>query len=92
MVSRSSRRLLSARWSADWITDNYQWRWIFFINVPVALISMYLTNRVVEDPPHLIEAVKRARAGLVKIDYTGFLLHRARLRLPGGSARQGTGR
>jgi MFS transporter, DHA2 family, multidrug resistance protein len=57
-----------------WITDNYQWRWIFFINVPVALISMYLTNRVVEDPPHLIEAVKRARAGLIKIDYTGFAL------------------
>jgi MFS transporter, DHA2 family, multidrug resistance protein len=57
-----------------WITDNYQWRWIFFINVPVALISMYLTNRVVEDPPHLIAAVKKARAGLVKIDYTGFAL------------------
>ncbi len=56
-----------------WITDNYEWRWIFFINVPVALVSMYLTNRVVEDPPHLIAAVKRARAGLVKIDYTGFL-------------------
>jgi DHA2 family multidrug resistance protein len=57
-----------------WITDNYEWRWIFFINVPVALISMYLTNRVVEDPPHLVEAVKRARAGLIKIDYTGFAL------------------
>src|ERR1700744_2109772 len=56
-----------------WVTDNYQWRWIFFINVPVALISMYLTNRVVEDPPHLIEAVRKARAGLIKIDYTGFL-------------------
>ena len=62
-----------------WITDNYQWRWIFFINVPVALISMYLTNRVVEDPPHLIEAVRKARAGLIKIDYTGFLLPRSAL-------------
>src|SRR6201991_3920397 len=57
-----------------WITDNYHWRWIFFINVPVALVSMYLTNRVVEDPPHLVEAVKRARAGLIKIDYPGFAL------------------
>src|ERR1700754_2430863 len=57
-----------------WITDNYEWRWIFFINVPVALVSMYLTNRVVEDPPHLIAAVKRARAGLIKIDYPGFAL------------------
>ena len=75
-----------------WITDNYQWRWIFFINVPVALISMYLTNRVVEDPPHLIEAVKRARAGLVKIDYTGFVFTGTGLRLPGSRAGQGAGR
>src|SRR3984893_6846663 len=57
-----------------WITDNYEWRLIFFINVPVALVSMYLTNRVVEDPPHLVAAVKKARAGQIKIDYTGFLL------------------
>jgi len=57
-----------------WITDNYSWHWIFFINVPVALISLYLTNRVVEDPPFLVEQVKRARAGLVKIDYLGFAL------------------
>ena len=56
-----------------WITDNYEWRWIFFINVPVALVSLYLTNRVVEDPPHLLAEVKRAREGKVKIDYLGFL-------------------
>ena len=57
-----------------WITDNYSWHWIFFINVPVALISLYLTNRVVEDPPFLIEQVKKARAGLIRIDYLGFFL------------------
>jgi DHA2 family multidrug resistance protein len=57
-----------------WITDNYSWHWIFFINVPVALISLYLTNRVVEDPPFLIEQVKKARAGLIRIDYFGFFL------------------
>ena len=56
-----------------WITDNYQWRWIFFINVPVALISLYLTNRVVEDPPHLLEAVRKAKRGEIKIDYMGFV-------------------
>jgi MFS transporter, DHA2 family, multidrug resistance protein len=56
-----------------WITDNYEWRWIFFINVPVAIVSMYLTSRVVEDPPHLIAAVKKARRGEIKIDYMGFL-------------------
>ena len=36
-----------------WITDNYDWRWIFFINVPVGLLSLFLTSHVVEDPPWL---------------------------------------
>ena len=36
-----------------WITDNYDWRWIFFINVPVGLLSLFLTSTVVEDPPWL---------------------------------------
>src|SRR5262250_108233 len=36
-----------------WITDNYDWRWIFFINVPVGLLSLFLTSQVVEDPPWL---------------------------------------
>src|SRR5208282_3784699 len=36
-----------------WITDNFTWRWIFFINIPVGIISLFLTNRLVEDPPFL---------------------------------------
>ena len=36
-----------------WITDNFTWRWIFFINVPVGLLSLYLTSRMVEDPPDM---------------------------------------
>jgi MFS transporter, DHA2 family, multidrug resistance protein len=35
------------------ITDNFSWRWVFFINIPVGLMSLLLTNRVVTDPPHL---------------------------------------
>ncbi len=36
-----------------WITDNYDWRWIFFLNVPIGIISLMLTSRIVEDPPYL---------------------------------------
>ena len=50
-----------------YITDNYDWRWIFFINVPVAIVSLFLTSRLVEDPPHL--AVMREKAG--KVDFVG---------------------
>lgn len=52
-----------------WITDNYSWRWIFYINVPVGLISLYLTNKIVEDPPYMeIEKQKTLRN---PIDYMG---------------------
>ena len=57
-----------------WITDNYDWRWIFFINIPVAIISLFLTSRMVEDPPHIVEEVKRLRSKGLNLDYTGFAL------------------
>ena len=41
------------------ITDHYSWRWVFFINVPVGLVSMYLSSRILVDPPHLVEAKKK---------------------------------
>jgi DHA2 family multidrug resistance protein len=41
------------------ITDHYSWRWVFFINVPVGIVSMVLTSRILVDPPHLVEAKKR---------------------------------
>jgi DHA2 family multidrug resistance protein len=41
-----------------WITDNYSWHWIFFINVPIGIISLFLTQRVVHDPAHVLEARK----------------------------------
>jgi MFS transporter, DHA2 family, multidrug resistance protein len=42
-----------------WITDNYSWHWIFFINVPIGILSLILTQRVVHDPPHVLEARKK---------------------------------
>jgi MFS transporter, DHA2 family, multidrug resistance protein len=50
-----------------WITDNYSWHWIFFINVPIGILSLFLTQRVVHDPPHVVEARKQ-RGGT---DYFG---------------------
>jgi DHA2 family multidrug resistance protein len=41
------------------ITDHYTWRWVFFINVPVGIVSMALSSRILVDPPHLVEAKKR---------------------------------
>jgi DHA2 family multidrug resistance protein len=55
-----------------WITDNFSWRWIFFINVPFGLLSLFFSHMVVEDPPALKrERHRRLREGL-KIDFIGF--------------------
>jgi DHA2 family multidrug resistance protein len=55
-----------------WITDNFDWRWCFFINVPVAILSLFLTSRIVEDPPHIVAEVKRVQKQGLKLDFTGF--------------------
>ncbi len=53
-----------------WITDQYTWRWIFFINLPVGIVALFLIFRLVEDPPW----AKRAPGAGVKIDYIGVSL------------------
>ena len=57
-----------------WITDHFSWRWIFFINIPVAVLSLYLSNKFVQDPPHFAVQVKAARSSSFKVDYIGFAL------------------
>ena len=47
-----------------WITDNYSWRWIFYINVPVGIVSLLLTHLMVEDPPGSRAKGLRANGGL----------------------------
>ncbi len=48
-----------------WITDNFNWHWIFFINLPVGLVSLFLSQRMVEDPPYL--KLKKATQGSIDI-------------------------
>jgi MFS transporter, DHA2 family, multidrug resistance protein len=50
-----------------WITDTLSWRWIFFINIPVGIISLLLTNQLISDPPYMKE---QKRKGFT-IDYIG---------------------
>ena len=52
-----------------WITDNYSWRWIFFINVPLGALAILMSQAFVEDPPYLRHTHEK-RGG--KIDYIGF--------------------
>jgi len=47
-----------------WITDSYSWRWIFYINLPVGLLAMFMVNLYVEDPPYLRQKVRGAIDGL----------------------------
>jgi DHA2 family multidrug resistance protein len=58
-----------------WITDSFSWRWVFFINVPIGLVSLLLTSRIVSDPPEFKREVEAARqSGKLKVDYVGILL------------------
>lgn len=55
-----------------YITDNFNWRWIFFLNVPVCLLSLFLTSRIVEDPPWIKKEVALSQKGGIKLDMIGF--------------------
>ncbi|MGB9454810.1 MAG: DHA2 family efflux MFS transporter permease subunit [Bryobacteraceae bacterium] len=50
-----------------WITDSYSWRWIFYINLPVGMLALFMVNLFVEDPPYIRMNLKR------RVDYAGFL-------------------
>jgi DHA2 family multidrug resistance protein len=49
-----------------WITDNYSWRWIFYINLPIGLFAVLMGKALIEDPPYL------KRISAANIDYIGF--------------------
>src|SRR3989475_12081629 len=47
-----------------WLTDNYSWRWVFYVNVPIGVLAIFLTQAFIFDPPYL----RKERTG---IDYWG---------------------
>lgn len=52
-----------------WITDNYSWRWIFYINVPIGAVALVMNWAVIKDPPYM---TRRAKGE--KIDVIGLTL------------------
>jgi len=54
------------------ITDRFDWRWIFFLNVPICLLSLYLSSRIVEDPPYVKKQVAESKKHGIKLDFLGF--------------------
>jgi len=55
-------------WLGGWITDNFSWRWIFYINIPVGILSLLLTSVLVSDPPYMKKA--KVKDGF-RVDYIG---------------------
>ncbi len=51
-----------------WITDNYSWRWIFYINVPVGIVAFLMAEELIEDPPYI------RRDKHATVDFAGFAL------------------
>ena len=55
--------------AGGWITDNYSWRWIFYINIPIGIICVLFTRIVLQDPPFMNEVKERARK--LSVDWAG---------------------
>src|SRR5216684_906765 len=58
-----------------WITDNYNWRWIFFINIPIGFLSFFLSSKLLKDPPAFeAERASVRTNGKLNIDGIGIAL------------------
>src|SRR3954465_3353582 len=57
-----------------WITDNYSWRWIFYINVPIGVICLMFAQTLLHDPPHLVAKRLAQKGRKIQIDYIGLAL------------------
>ncbi|MCS3761192.1 DHA2 family efflux MFS transporter permease subunit [Bradyrhizobium centrosematis] len=57
-----------------WITDTYTWHWVFLINVPMGLLSLFLVGTLVREPSGAEEERERLLSKGLRVDYIGFLL------------------
>ncbi len=57
-----------------WITDTYSWHWVFLINVPMGLLSLFLVGRLVKEPSGAEEEREKLLSKGVQVDYIGFAL------------------
>jgi DHA2 family multidrug resistance protein len=58
-----------------WITDNYSWRWIFFINIPIGIVAFFLSSKLLKDPPAFeAERASVRTNGKLRIDGIGIAL------------------
>ncbi len=55
-----------------WITDNYSWHWIFFINLPVGVLSLLLSYIVLVEPPAETQHRRQLLSRGLRVDYVGF--------------------
>jgi len=59
-----------------WLTDNYTWPWIFFVNLPVGAVALLLGARFIEDPPYMrarpVERVDAVGIGLLAVGLASF--------------------
>ena len=56
-----------------WITDHFSWRWIFFINIPVGALSLFLTSFMLEDPPYFVKERAEKLKSKLRVDYWGII-------------------
>jgi MFS transporter, DHA2 family, multidrug resistance protein len=57
-----------------WITDNFSWRWVFLLNVPVGIVLSFLAARMLTDPPGMMARRAARRGAGLRLDYIGFAL------------------
>ncbi|WP_027568691.1 DHA2 family efflux MFS transporter permease subunit [Bradyrhizobium sp. URHA0013] len=57
-----------------WITDTYTWHWVFLINVPMGLLSLFLVGTLVKEPSSAEEEREKLLSKGLRVDYVGFLL------------------